>query len=224
MLQPSKFSRSPLELQNTDLQTILADTAVGRLWQSLTQLLRLPNDFLSFLLFLMVLSVLCGGLILHIHLSSQIFQAHIQIDNQQAVFDSIEQQNSEIVWQINQSVSLNKIRQRAAALGYVDMPDHQFIGSRQLDLALISGSSTAVDSNQFATNTQPHFASSTLNTEAAISSVATLLPGATEGLGMGITANPAIALEMSDPSLAGLQSHLQQWRQWALSWLSPARR
>lgn len=224
MLQPSKFSRSSLDLQNTDLQAILADTALGRLWQSLSQLLRLPNDLVSFLLFLTVLSALCGGLFLHIHLSARIMQAQIDITDQQALFEAIEQKNSEIVWQINQSSSLSHVKQRAVALGYVDMPEHQYIGATQVnqallpdspiaaDLGLISTSAAAdpVSKGSLSDNTQPLLASSALNT------VAPSLNGtdsSTKLFSASALASAAI------PAPAGLESTERGWRQWIQGWL-----
>lgn len=225
MLQPSKFSRSTLDLQNTDLQAILADTALGRLWQSLSQLLRLPNDLVSFLLFLMVLSVLCGGLFLHIHLSAQIMQARIDIADQQALFEAIEQKNSEIAWQINQSSSLNNVKQRAVALGYVDMPDHQYIGAVQAEQALLPGSPVAAalglesalaaeDSSLNGiignNNTQPLLASSASNI------VAPSL-NRTDSSTALLDAPPPVG--MARPLQAGLENSERGWRQWIQGWL-----
>ena len=225
MLQPSKISRSSLDLQNTDLQSILADTAPARFWQSLTNLLRLPNDLISFLLFLSVLTALCGGLILHIHLSSRVLQTRFDIAEKRALFNTIKQQNSEIVWQINQSSSLDKVKQRAVALGYVEMPEHQYIGAVQLDpvwavgapsesnsnvdnQTLVADSHLAAGDSQLPNNTQPLSASSSSNTAA----LSLANP-------MSYTDPASQTSSMVDQWLSGSADRMGQLRQWIQGWL-----
>ena len=237
MLQPSKFSRSSLDLQNTDLRTILADTALGRLWQALSQFLHLPNDLVSFLLFLTVLSVLCGGLFLHIHLSARIMQTRISIGDQRTIFEAIEQKNSEIVWQINQATSLDVVKQRAAALGYVDMPDHQYIGATQVSQALLPGSSVAASlglvstsaagalaSNDSISGNGPSslLASSASNTAAPnqnSTNASAELGNTSASLNTSTSLNMSTTASTASPAQTRLENVERGWRQWIHDWL-----
>lgn len=105
-----------------------AQHAEMRRWlRWLTQALSLPSDWVSFTLFAIVVAVLSGGLILHIHLSAQIYQTQLEIDQLALVHDEIAHQNTELIWQISQFTSLNTIYRRAEAMGYIPATQQYYV-------------------------------------------------------------------------------------------------
>jgi hypothetical protein len=87
-------------------------------WHVLTQTLRLPDNLQSFLLFTLVVMIICGGLTLHLQLSTTILQDRFRLEKLQAEEQAIKEQSSNLVWAIVQETELNKVKVRATALGY----------------------------------------------------------------------------------------------------------
>ncbi|MCX6043869.1 MAG: hypothetical protein NT075_02055 [Chloroflexi bacterium] len=134
MLQPSAIS-SPISMELTEsLQQTLSG---GKIWKlkALGLTIPLPNTARGFLLFLLGLAVVCGGMVMQITLSIQIWQTTAKIDKLKAEYRVIEQQNTAIVWEIAQTSTLESVRQRAQALNYKIVMDRYYIaapGSTQL--------------------------------------------------------------------------------------------
>lgn len=93
-------------------------TRLRQQWRVLTQTLRLPDNLQTFLLFTLVVGIACVGLLLHLQLSTAILQDKIRLTELQAAEQAIEEENSNLVWAIVQETELNKVRERAIALGY----------------------------------------------------------------------------------------------------------
>lgn len=89
-----------------------------QLWRALAQTLRLPDTLPSFLLFTFVVIVVSSGLLLHLQLSTTILQDKVQLQQLQVAEQVIEEENSNLVWAIVQETELNKVKERAIALGY----------------------------------------------------------------------------------------------------------
>ncbi|MEZ4656813.1 MAG: hypothetical protein R2911_04520 [Caldilineaceae bacterium] len=158
-------------------------------------------------------------------MSARIMQARIDIGEQRALLEAIEQKNSEIVWRINQASALPNVKQRAVALGYVDMPEHQYIGAAQVDQALLPGSPVAAslglvntsaaaalasNSSLSANDTQPLLVSSASNTVAS---------GLNRTDSDPQLLNTSTLAEAASSSPVGLENAKRGWRQWIPGWL-----
>jgi len=130
MLQKPKITppmRAPMAATDATLSGTIGQLQRSRAVQSLQNIIGLPDSWASFLMFLVVLIVLSGGLLLHIHLSAQLLQIQLQIDSLARAHDEIEYQNAEIIWQISQSTAIHEAQQRALALGYDSTQQHYYV-------------------------------------------------------------------------------------------------
>ncbi len=131
MLQPSTIS-SPISIELTESlqQRLLPQTLAGvKIWKlrTLGVTITLPNNPRSFLLFLLGLSVVCIGMTMQIMLSIQIWQTTAKIDKLKLEYQAIERKNTAIVWEIAQKSTLERVQQRAQALGYKIVLDRYYI-------------------------------------------------------------------------------------------------
>ncbi len=99
---------------NDSLQRTLTNERLVALGRSLS----LPANASSFWLFLAGLLLVCAGMLMHILLSVQLWQAQLHLQELKAQYQSIERQNAEEVWQIATAASLESVRLRAIAQGY----------------------------------------------------------------------------------------------------------
>jgi hypothetical protein len=99
---------------NESLQRTLTNERLVALGRNLS----LPANARSFWLFLAGVLLVCAGMLMHILLSVQLWQGQLHLQELQAQYQSIEQQNAEEVWQIATASSLESIRLRAIAQGY----------------------------------------------------------------------------------------------------------
>lgn len=101
----------------------------GKIWKlkALGLTIPLPNSARSFLVFLLGLTVVCGGLVMQISLSIQIWQTTAKIDKLKVEYEVVEQKNTAVVWEIAQASTLESVRQRAQALNYKVVMDRYYI-------------------------------------------------------------------------------------------------
>jgi hypothetical protein len=62
--------------------------------------------------------LVCGGLVLHLQLSTIILQDTIALRRLQAEEQVIQKENANLVWAIAQETDLNRVMTRATELGY----------------------------------------------------------------------------------------------------------
>ncbi len=126
MLQPSAIS-SPISMELTE--SLHQTLSGGKIWKlkALGLTIPLPNTARGFLLFLLGLAVVCGGMVMQITLSIQIWQTTAKIDKLKVEYQGIEQQNTAIVWEIAQASTLESVRQRAQALNYKVVMDRYYM-------------------------------------------------------------------------------------------------
>lgn len=138
MLQPSILPTSvSAEFTESFQQTLSAGQqtlAVGRIRtiRALGIGLSLPNDLRSFLLFLLMLTVVGVGITMQIMLSIQIWQTTAKVEDLKIEYQTIEQQNTAIVWEIAQKSTLETVHQRAEALGYNVALNRYYVPAPQL--------------------------------------------------------------------------------------------
>jgi cell division protein FtsL len=114
MLQDTTLSTTV----STELTTSLQQTFSGEKLRTLEQQVSLPTDRNTFLWFLLSTLLICSGLMLYVLLSVQIFHIETQLTTLQKEYQTIERQNTDLVWEIAQQASLGQLQQRANALGY----------------------------------------------------------------------------------------------------------
>ncbi|MBX3012841.1 MAG: hypothetical protein KF832_15105 [Caldilineaceae bacterium] len=96
-------------------------------WHILRDTLRLPNSWRSFVLFTCGVAVICAGMFLHLQISTQILQDKMQLSSLQAAELAVEEENSNLVWAIAQETELNKVHERAIALGYQPSLQREYV-------------------------------------------------------------------------------------------------
>jgi cytoskeletal protein RodZ len=112
---------------STELSASLQQTLTGRRLRNLEQIVSLPGSFSSFLLLILAVALVSGGMALLIVQSVQIFQLRQQINKVEIAYQAVERQNAELVWAIAQHTSLNRVRQRALALGYEPPSERHYV-------------------------------------------------------------------------------------------------
>ena len=112
-------------------------TRVRQEWRMITQTLRLPDTWQSFLLFTLSIAVTCVALLLHLQLSTTILQDKFRLESLQAEERVIAEQNANLVWAIVQETELSSVKARATALGYEP--------ARQRNYIIIPGDTVAAE-------------------------------------------------------------------------------
>lgn len=186
-----------------------AEQAQIRRWlQWLNQALSLPGDWISFAMFAMVLAVLGTGLMLHIHLSSQIYRTQLEIGEMEIVYDRVAHQNTELIWQISQFTSLNSVRQRAEAMGYAPATQQYYVAEssvqapRAFAVAAPEVPSTGTGSAETAPESQMALLQANVNTVAASSA----------------SLNAQINSSQSPVWTVRMQQRMAHMGQWVQSW------
>lgn len=93
----------------------------------LDRYLRLPNSFQSFSVYLLGLALVFVGATLHVMVAAQIMQAKYELADLKREYAAVEQQNSELIFIISRDTNLNRIRERALAMGYVPITDREYV-------------------------------------------------------------------------------------------------
>ena len=112
-------------------------TRVRQEWRMITQTLRLPDTWQSFLLFTLGIAVASVALLLHLQLSTTILQDKFRLESLQAEERVIAEQNANLVWAIVQETELSSVKARATALGYEP--------ARQRNYIIIPGDTVAAE-------------------------------------------------------------------------------
>ena len=86
--------------------------------RSLQESLPLPVTWQQYMLLLAIVSIIVGGMALHVLLSLQIAEARLQVRLLRVEYERIERDNSEVVYQIAMRSSLSQIEALATAQGF----------------------------------------------------------------------------------------------------------
>ncbi|MFN8443622.1 MAG: hypothetical protein U0175_22785 [Caldilineaceae bacterium] len=128
MLQQSSLTQALAQSQRTPrVSQPHPDTTLGIGWQQVADVLQLPSSIQSFLVFFILLLLVAGAMGMHVMLSVQVMQKQSTLLELQAQQAHIERQNAELVWQINQSASLDQVYQQAMQQGYEPMVERKFV-------------------------------------------------------------------------------------------------
>lgn len=128
MLQQSSLTQALAQSQRTPrVSQPHPDSTLGIGWQQVADVLQLPSSIQSFLVFFILLLLVAGAMGMHVMLSVQVMQKQSTLLELQAQQAHIERQNAELVWQINQSASLDQVYQTAIEQGYEPMVERKFV-------------------------------------------------------------------------------------------------
>ena len=87
-------------------------------WQLLAQTLRLPDTMRAFWLFLLAVTVICVGMILHLLLAISILESRIELAQLDAEYRAVRRESTTLIWAISQETTLDRVNARAVAAGY----------------------------------------------------------------------------------------------------------
>src|SRR5690606_20832640 len=94
---------------------------------ALDRYLRLPNSFQAFSVFLLGLLLVFAGAMLQVWVAARIMQAEYKLASLEREYIAIEQQNSELLFMIARDTNLNRMRERAVAMGYVPIDAREYV-------------------------------------------------------------------------------------------------
>jgi hypothetical protein len=89
--------------------------------------LRLPNSPRAFMIYLLGLVIVFAGAFMHVLLAAQIMQAEFTLNQLQEEYLVIEQQNSEIIFQIARDTNLVRLQQRVLDEGYAPVQEREYV-------------------------------------------------------------------------------------------------
>jgi hypothetical protein len=87
----------------------------------------LPATAQGFFLYSLGLIFLVLVAVSHVYLSAQILQAEVQLKELQDQYALVDQQNSELIWQIARETDLVRLQKRIDALGYIPAAEHRYV-------------------------------------------------------------------------------------------------
>ena len=149
MLQRSSLpSTSTAELADTIQHSLAQHVWEGKRRQAWQNLLPLPATWRQYLLACLALTVVLGGLLLHVLLAVQIADADFQLRQMRQEYARVERQNSEWVYQIAQRSSLARMAQLAAEQGYVPATGRTYVAPGAADALLDNGTGVAASNRQ----------------------------------------------------------------------------
>ncbi len=141
MLQRSLPSAPTVEIAESLQRTL------DRRWvRSLQDLLPLPETWQQYMVLLVIVLAIAGGMSLQIMLSVQTAQAEFQARQLRAEYAQVQRTNSELVFQIANRTGLVQIEPIARAQGYMPATGRVYVRRDQLaavPIAVGTGSSTA---------------------------------------------------------------------------------
>lgn len=127
MLQRSYPSSSTAEIADSLGRSLGSGRWDGARLRQLGDLLPMPSTWQQYLLACIGLTVVLGGMLLHVLLSVQIAAADFELRQLRAESAAIERRNSELVYQIAQRSSLAQMATLAAAQGYVPATSRTYV-------------------------------------------------------------------------------------------------
>ena len=107
-----------------------AQVSLSRLQQVIGLLdssLRLPNTPRAFMVYLLGLTIVFAGAVMHVMVAAQIMQAEWTLAQLQEQYRALEQQNGDIIYQIARDTSMPRLHERVKAGGYVAADKREYV-------------------------------------------------------------------------------------------------
>lgn len=96
-------------------------------WQMIAQTLRLPDTMRAFWLFVLAVTVICVGLILHLLLAISILESRIELAQLDAEYRAVRRESTTLIWAISQETTLERMNTRALAAGYEPTFERRYV-------------------------------------------------------------------------------------------------
>lgn len=135
---PASLARSlrgPTGQRAAGTLTAAAQSNYGS-WQLLAHTLRLPDTARAFLLFLLTITVICGGLVLHLLLAINILESRIELQQLDVEYRTIRRESTTLIWAISQETTLPRMQERALAAGYAPVFERRYVIQPLMDIPL----------------------------------------------------------------------------------------
>jgi hypothetical protein len=123
----------------------LAEPFAGRRWQGLQDALPLPTTWQQYLLACLAITIVVGGMCLHVLLAVDIARAELNLRQLRSDYARVERQNSDLIYAIAQQSSLAQMAKLAAQNGYVPATNRTFVFTDS-DVPMLSGRTSAAHS------------------------------------------------------------------------------
>lgn len=155
----AKSLRGAAKGHTTGKTAVMTPSRYGT-WQLLAQTLRLPDTMRAFWLFLLAVTVICAGLILHLLLAINILESRIELAQLDAEYRAVRRESTTLIWAISQETTLDRMNTRAMAAGYEPSFERRYV-IQPLTLPVLAG----VPTGTAVTNAEdtPFAAQATLN-------------------------------------------------------------
>jgi hypothetical protein len=112
------FQDSILRTAAVDLPRSLPRTGVLRVFGRIPQWIPLPSTGREYLMWTLIMLLITGLVALQIWLSLRIAETQQTLNTLRVEYRMIEQENAELLWQISQYTSLERIKIEAERMGY----------------------------------------------------------------------------------------------------------
>ena len=121
------FQNSALPTATVELPQALRRTGSPASLGRLVHWIPLPRTAREYAIWTAAMLLVTGLVALQIWLSLRITQARQALDALQTEYRLIEQENAELLWQISQFTSLERVQIEATRMGYVPALQHQYL-------------------------------------------------------------------------------------------------
>lgn len=127
MLQNRAIAPSISSPVSTELADSLERSLADERLRVIKRTFSLPDSFRSFLVFLLLVTLICGALIAHLMVATSLHKSELRLQELQTINRAIEQENTILIQQIAEKSSLAEAMRRAQELGYEKAYERHFI-------------------------------------------------------------------------------------------------
>ena len=127
MFQPNTLNQAVIDVKSP-LPRIPAAESLRRLGRAIP----FPQTFPEFLRWTLALAFLTLGISLYVWTSVLITQTEMQVAQLKAQHARLEQENAQILWQISQYTSLERVQAQAQEQGYIPMTQRRYVKTNRL--------------------------------------------------------------------------------------------
>lgn len=149
MLQNRAISSAVTSPVSTELADSLERTLADERLQVIKRTFSLPDSLQSFLVFLLMLTIVCSALMAHVMLSTTLHKNELRLLELKAINREIEQENTILIQQISETSSLTKGMERVRQQGYETAYERRYVlQSRSTPFPSVLPSSTSLNEAQ----------------------------------------------------------------------------
>ena len=203
------FQNSTLPSVSVDItQSIAGSLPRLRAWQGLArldQLLPLPKTFGEYLVWMLMMAGVTALALLQISTTLQISQTQAEVYHLRGQYVLVEQQNAQLLWDISQFTTLERVESEAVAAGFVPALNRRYV-SPDVTPGAASGAASGAATD----------AAADITTDAAV----TLAPRISANPA-SVTGQPALSnwsVEIPAESIEMTDAFANRWDDWSVRW------